>query len=314
MQRFMSGEKSKFISAGFAALILILIGSFLVVSNVIAYYGLGGLYGGGLYGMYGLGGLGGMYGLGGLSSLYGMYGLGGLGGMYGLGGLSSLYGMYGLGGLGGMYGMYGLGGLGGLYGMYGLGGLGGMYGMYGLGGLGGMYGLYGLGLGGLMGGLYGLGGVGTLLSSLLSSPQTAATPVMPAPATATVSALLPLVPLPLFIAEQAGTWMGTWTNGLLAGQMTLNLIDALGLITGTAQLLGNPSLGSLVDVTGTALNAQITLSGTGVGLGGMTFALDLVGILVTAATMTGTYSIINTSGGTVVDQGRFELSLIAPII
>ena len=40
--------------------------------------GLGGIYGGGLYGMYG-GGLGGIYG----GGLYGMYG-GGLGGIYGL--------------------------------------------------------------------------------------------------------------------------------------------------------------------------------------------------------------------------------------
>jgi len=96
--------------------------------------------------------------------------------------------------------------------------------------------------------------------------------------------------------------------------MTLNLIDALGLVTGTAQLLGNPSLGSLVDVSGTALNAQITVSGTGLGLGGMTFELTLVGILITAEQMTGTYTIINTSGGSVVDEGRFDLTLIAPVI
>jgi hypothetical protein len=108
--------------------------------------------------------------------------------------------------------------------------------------------------------------------------------------------------------------MGIWTNGLLSGEMTLNLVDALGLITGTAQLLGNPTLGSLVDITGTEINAQITVSGTGVGLGGMNFGLDLVGILTATDTMTGTYSIINLSGGTVVDQGRFNLVLIAPVI
>jgi hypothetical protein len=97
--------------------------------TVKAYYGSGlgssyGMYGGGLYGSYGgysgLGGIygGSMYGLGGLmGGMYGgsMYGLGGLyGGMYGglmggmYGGLSGLYGA-GLGGLGGLSSLrYGL--------------------------------------------------------------------------------------------------------------------------------------------------------------------------------------------------------------
>jgi len=274
MQRLMSDKRFRLIRNGVVTLLFILLFSFFYVPRINAYYGLSGL---GLYGgMYG----GGLYGLGGLygQGFYGKSGLyGGIGSLYGLGGLYGLNGLYGLGRCYGLGGLYGLGGYGGLFGM----------GLYG--------GLHGIGgLGGLPGGLYGLGGMGTPFSNVFASPMTTLAP--------------------LFIAEQTGTWMGTWTNGLLAGQMTLNLIDALGLITGTAQLLGNPSLGSLVDVSGTVLNAQITVSGTGLGLGGMTFELALVGILLTAEQMTGTYSIINTSGGSLVDQGKFNLALIAPVI
>lgn len=276
MQRLMSDKKFRLIRNGSVILLFILLVTLFYVTSINAYYGLSGLslYGG----MYG----GGLYGLGGLygQGLYGMIGIyGGLygGGLYGPGSLNGLNGLYGLCGYYGLRGLYGLGGYGGLLGM----------GLYG--------GIYGIGgLGGLLGGLYGLGGIGSLLSGVSTSPLNALAP--------------------LFVAEQAGTWMGTWTNGLLAGQMTLNLIDALGLVTGTAQLLGNPSLGSLVDVSGTALNAQITVSGTGLGLGGMTFELTLVGILITAEQMTGTYTIINTSGGSVVDEGKFDLTLIAPVI
>ncbi len=330
MCRFMDDCNTRIICPRFAALLFLLVFSLVFVSMGNAYYALSGLGSyGSLYGGLGLYGLGGsLYGLG----LYGLGGIyGGISGLYGLGG--GLYGLSRLYGLGGLYGM------GGLYGLSGIYGLGGLYGLGNLGFYGGSYGLGGLG--GLLGGLYGLGGIGSLLSSLISSPLTTVAPaatspatvagttilVMPPTATATVSALLPLLPLPvaplavlslplppLFIAEQAGTWMGTWTNGLLSGPMTLNLIDALGLISGTAQLLANPTLGSLVDVTGTAINAQITLSGTGVGLGGMSFGLDLVGILTATDTMIGTYSIINLSGGTVVDQGRFNLVLITPVI
>jgi hypothetical protein len=223
-----------------------------------------------------------------------------MGGLYGLGRLYGLGGLYGLGMYGGLYGMMG--------GLYGLGGLGGIGALSGLGGLGALTGLGGLGM---LGGLYGMGGMGTLLSSLMTSPSTATT--TPAP-TATASALLPLVPF--FIAEQAGTWLGTWSNGLLSGPMSLNLVeDLLGGVLGTAQLLGNPTLSALVDVTGQVLNAQVIVSGTATGLGGMTFELQIIGILVTATHMTGTYNLINlSSGGTITESGTIDLALIAPVI
>jgi hypothetical protein len=267
-----------------------------------AYYGMyGGLYGLGLSGLYGMG-LYGSLGLYGMSSLGGLYGLGRLYGLYGLGGLSSLY---GLGGLGGLYGL-GLMGMYGSLGLYGMSGLGGLYGLSSISTLGGLGGL------GLLGGLYGMGGMGALLSSLMTSPSTTTT--TPAP-TAAASAILPL--LPFFIAEQAGTWLGTWTNGLLGGQMTLNLIEdpLLSTVFGTAQLLGNPTLSALVDVTGEALNSQVIVSGTAIGLGGMNFELQIIGILVAPDQMTGTYNLINlSSGGTVTESGSFELKLVAPII
>ncbi|MEW6378396.1 MAG: hypothetical protein AB1611_02180 [bacterium] len=212
----------------------------------------------------------------GLGSMYGGYGglYGGLyGGMYGIYG--GLYGLYGGGLYGGLYGMYG--GLYGLYGgLYGLYGMGGLYGLYG----GGLYGLYGVGgLYGLYGGgLYGLGG------------------------------------LRYGLAEQTGTWEGLWSSGLVSGPMTLNLVSdpLFGTLSGYVQLLGNPTLGSLVSITGSALNSQIILSGSGIGLGGMTFTIDIVGTLTTATTMDGTYTLTNSTS--LVETGSFKLSLLTPVI
>jgi hypothetical protein len=157
-----------------------------------------------------------------------------------------------------------------------------------------------------------MGGMNTLLASLMASLSTTAT--APAP-TATASALLPL--LPFFIAEQTGTWIGTWSNGLLGGQMTLNLVEdpLLAAVVGTAQLLGNPTLDALVEVTGSVLNSQVIVSGTSIGVGGMTFELEIIGILVAPDIMTGSYNLINlSSGGTITESGTFELGLVAPII
>jgi len=115
-------------------------------------------------------------------------------------------------------------------------------------------------------------------------------------------------------AEQAGTWSGLWSSGLVSGPMSLNLVadPVLGGLSGYAQLLGNPTLGSLVTVTGTSLNNQIIISGSGIGLGGMTFTLDIVGTLTSTTTMTGTYTLINSSS--LVETGSFTLSLLDPVI
>ena len=184
------------------------------------------------------------------------------------------YGLYG--------GLYGLGLYGGLYGL----------GMYGLGGLYGLYGgLYGLGLYGL-GGLYGMSDLSTVaLMSALSGALLGST-----------------------AAEQAGTWEGLWSSGLVSGPMTLNLVQdpLLGTLSGYAQLLGNYYLGSLVSVTGSVLNNQIILSGSGVGLGTMTFTIDIVGTMTSTTTMTGTYTLTNSTS--VVETGSFNLSLLTPVI
>ncbi|MGA1869326.1 MAG: hypothetical protein ACMUJM_12370 [bacterium] len=119
--------------------------------------------------------------------------------------------------------------------------------------------------------------------------------------------------VPLVLAEQVGSWDGTWTTGLVSGPMTLNLVaDLFGGLSGFVQLLGNPYLGSLVDVTGNAVNNQIYLSGSGVGLGTMTFTIDIVGTIVDPITMTGQYTLINATS--IVETGSFELSLLPPII
>ncbi|MEW5803940.1 MAG: hypothetical protein AB1847_17735 [bacterium] len=218
------------------------------------------------------------YGMG-LGSLYG----GLYGGGYGLyGGLYGGYGMYGgLYGMGMYGGLYGMGMYGGLYGMGMYGGLYGGYGMYG--------GLYGMGL---YGGLYGMGLYGGLYGSSLYGYGG----------------------LRYGLAEQAGTWEGLWSSGLVSGPMTLNIVvdPVLGGLAGYVQLLGNPTLGSLVDVTGTSLNNQIILSGSGIGLGGMTFTIDITGTLTSTTAMTGTYTLINSSS--LVETGSFQLGLLTPVI
>lgn len=308
----------------FLILLLMIVIVFTVQSTAYAYYGMFGLNS--LYGLYG-----GMYGLGGglgLMGLYsgwtGLYPGSGLTSLSGFGGMGSLLGLYGMYGMGGLYGMYGMGNLYGygtmlsglvnqaLYGssgLYGLGGLGLYGGLYGLSGLGGLSSL------GLLGGLFGLDGTQSTLSSLLA-PQTTAVSPATIP-TVTAPTIFSPVPVPVFLAEQVGTWLGIWTTGLLSGQMTMNLIEdpLLGTLLGTVQLLGNPTLSALVDVTGEALNAQVILSGSAIGLGGMTFGIEIVGILTAPNHMIGSYNLINlSSGGTIVETGSIDLTLIAPII
>lgn len=247
-------------------------------------------YSGFPYGSY-FGSSGYTFGLG-SNAIYGTTGIPGLP-------LGSLFNQYsslsGLGGIGGLYGLYGglyggslyssLYGLGGLYGgVYGglTGGLyGGLYGGLGLLGPGGLYG--GLGTLGLGGGLYGLGALAD----------------------------------PLFFAAQVGTWTGTWTNFILSGLMTLNLAEdpITGALYGYAQLLGNTYLDALVEVTGEVLNSQIFVAGSGTGLGNQNFTVEIIGTLIATDIMTGVYNMINnSSGGTITEQGSFNLQLVTPVI
>ena|GEM_PF-927156 len=237
------------------------------------------------------------------------------GGLYG-----GLYGLYGMGLYGGLYGLYGMGLYGGLYGLYGMGLYGGLYGGYGL--YSGLYGLYGGLYGGIMSpfglqNMYftidtgsgltyqvpflqiapflGIAGLYTSLFPYLFNPPAAAAPVA---------------------AEQAGFWQGLWSNNIYSGPMTLNLVaDPLTqALTGTAQLLTNYTLGVSVPVSGVALNGQVIVSGTGIGIGSQTFELDINGLLTSTTTMGGSYSLINLGSGAVVETGTINLVLTTPVV
>ncbi len=122
------------------------------------------------------------------------------------------------------------------------------------------------------------------------------------------------------LAEQAGTWAGTWTGSTktlayITGPISLNLvIDPVipTVVSGYVQLVGNPNLGVLVDVTGNILNNQIILSGAGLGIGSQTIQLDLVCTLTSTTEMTGTYTQINSSS--IIGTGSFTATLLPPVI
>ena len=194
--------------------------------------------------------------------------------------------------------------------MYGLGGsglMGGLYGsMYGLGGYGLMGGLYGgmSGLGGLMGGLYGMnnmGGLGSLaMLSLLGSSGLFGT-TSPAVAVA---------------AEQVGTWEGLWSNGILQGPITLNIVEdpvIPSVITGYVQLTTNPLLPAGLSVTGEVLGTQIIVNGIIPGVTGGTIELDLSALLISSTQMQGSYTLIK-NGTTVAETGTFQAVLTTPVL
>ncbi|MEW6381404.1 MAG: hypothetical protein AB1611_17625 [bacterium] len=231
-------------------------------------------------------------------------------------------GLYGMGLYGGMYGLYGgmYGGLyGGLYGMGLYGGYG-MYGLYGMGLYGGMYGLYG----GMYGGFspFGLQNMyytidtGSGLSYQVPFLQIAPLLGIAGMYSAMFPSLFNPAAAPAVAAEQAGFWQGLWSNNVYSGPMTLNLAaDPLTqALSGTAQLLTNYNLSVLVPVTGTALNGQVLVSGTGIGIGSQTFELDISGLLTSTTTMGGTYTIINLGSSAVVETGTINLALSAPVI
>ena len=338
MKRLVSERKSESIDLELFALVCFLIFLFIIVSPVNAYYGLlgSGYYGGGAYGGLGLYGLGGLYGMGlygtgnYLGGLYGgLYGLGLYSGSFGTTSLSNyLYGGLLAGTYGGLYGLGGMYGLGGLYGLGGMCGLGGLYGLGGIYGLGGLY-----GPGGMYGGLYGLGGLlGTM--GLLSNPGLLNTPTQQT-----------VQPTPVVIAEQAGTWSGTWTSlvTLKSGLMDMSLVEdpLTGILSGQVTLLLNKFTGSIpADVTG-----YLTTVGPGsLGITGVSgavatfilsggnqsffsnlllfpsvtgiipiYTIDLVCIMTSPVTMIGTYEVQDIYK-LAVDSGEFNLTLTAPVI
>jgi hypothetical protein len=97
--------------------------------------------------------------------------------------------------------------------------------------------------------------------------------------------------------------------------MTLNLVvDPVipTAVSGYVQMVGNPNLGVIVDVTGEILNNQIILSGSGLGIGSQTIQLDLVCTLTSSTSMTGSYTQINSSS--IIGTGSFTATLLPPVI
>ncbi len=282
--------------------IILIVLYFLIISpnNGYAYYGsllgIRPFYGGNLYG------IGGLYGM-------GLYGLGGL---YGLSGLNS-----------GLYGLALLGLNGGLSGLSQLFGLGGFYAPY-----------SSIGLDIL--------GMTSLIKSLNKNTNTIVTPI------ATKQALLPLTPLslpvaspvsplpvanilgttilPVYIAEQAGTWVGQWiavdsvATGIFAGNMTLDIVEApfiSGAVTGFAVLELNAFLGGGVSLTGTASNNIVTLKGSvQTTFGPKPLTVDIICTLNLPTHMTGTYQVADFLGGSVkiFEVGTFKLELLPALI
>ena len=118
------------------------------------------------------------------------------------------------------------------------------------------------------------------------------------------------------LAEQAGTWTGSWWITYASpNPMTLTLVqDPLipANLSGTVQLSNNAVIPVAVDVTGQILNNQILVSGTGLSVAGVTVTVQIVGTLSSTTAMTGNYTIIQSK--TILETGAFQLTLPAPVI
>lgn len=121
--------------------------------------------------------------------------------------------------------------------------------------------------------------------------------------------------LPMRTAAQTGSWIGTWTSNWIAfiilwhtGPMTLNIVvdPVLGTVTGTGTLQYSRYADILFNVIGVEANNAINLSGF-LGAG---YNVYLDGILTSPTTITGEYTVVGTSGGTLLDFGIFNVSLI----
>ncbi|MGA1795386.1 MAG: hypothetical protein ACMUIL_05935 [bacterium] len=173
-----------------------------------------------------------------------------------------------------------LGGYGGLFGLRNYGTIGGLFGLYGLTGLSGLYGLSPFATSGL--GIAGRSFPGGLLPAGLTNP--------------------------LFAAEQAGAWTGTWNLGFLTGTMIMNLSESItGSLSGTAQLIGNLTFGGIFNVYGTGSTTFVSLNGQDPTL---TYAVTLQGILTTPTIMEGFYSIYKIGSTTPKESGTFNLELL----
>ncbi|MEW5804208.1 MAG: hypothetical protein AB1847_19100 [bacterium] len=147
--------------------------------------------------------------------------------------------------------------------------------------------------------------VSTLLPPL---PISSAVPVPALPTTVAAG-------LPMRTAAQTGSWIGTWTSNYIAfvvlwhtGPMSLNIVvdPVLGNVTGTGTLQGSRYADILFNVVGVEANNSISLSGF-LGTG---YNIYLDGVLTSPTTISGTYTVVGTSGGTILDYGVFNVTLI----
>ena len=176
-----------------------------------------------------------------------------------------------------------------------------------------------------------------VVSPILAAPAPTAAVVAPAPTiaapvpTAAISALLPFVPFlpppplplfpPIFIAEQAGTWVGQWlvpASGA-AGNMTLNIVEdpVTGAASAFALLELNPLLQAGVALNGVISNNVVILGGSiQTIVGPKPVQVDMICTLDSPIHMTGTYRVSDVQGGSVkiFEEGVFDLSLLPPLI
>jgi len=141
---------------------------------------------------------------------------------------------------------------------------------------------------------------------------TVVSPTVVAP-TAAISQII--LPPPLVLAEQAGTWLGTWYLGFLFGDMTMILTEnpLTGYLSGTVTMIGNIALGLStplppIDVFGTATAGSIDVSG--IDPSGL-YSLSINGILISPTEMTGNWTVVKISTGlpTKNGLGTFEVTL-----
>ncbi|MGA1869724.1 MAG: hypothetical protein ACMUJM_14405 [bacterium] len=165
-----------------------------------------------------------------------------------------------------------------------------------------------------------LPGVSTIQATGLPLPiPTGTVPLLPLP---TLPApILPTDVAPLFIAEQAGSWSGTWFSlqKFLAGPMTLNLIEdpSTGTLSGTVSLINNKLLLYPAEVSGAIVPGAtfFELRGTFYNFtGGITYSIELWCTLIGDNAMTGNYYIYGLGVAAQNDYGQFNLNLGAPVI
>ncbi|MEW6379149.1 MAG: hypothetical protein AB1611_06035 [bacterium] len=140
-------------------------------------------------------------------------------------------------------------------------------------------------------------------------------PFAPLPAPAILPATTAVTPTRT--AAQTGTWVGTWTSTWIAyivlwhsGPMTLNIVvdPLLGTVYGTALLAGSRYTNIPFDVSGVRVNNIISLE----GIPKLGFLIDVTCVLTSPTTMNGFYAV--TAAGDLVDEGIFDLSLLAPVL